>query len=57
VVGARLDLAVAALLFCTDNVTLPTKEEQTNRGLDNPRVRQGFDEGLAVLTRALGQTA
>jgi uridine phosphorylase len=57
VVGARLDLAVAALLFCSDNVTLPTEEEQTYRGLRNTNVRRGFDEGLAVLTRALCPTA
>jgi uridine phosphorylase len=53
VVGARLGLAVAALLFCTDNVTLPTEDEQTYRGLRNPDVQRGFDEGLAVLTSSL----
>ena len=46
VVGARLGLETGALLFCTDNVTLPKTEDHGYRGLADPRVRRGFNAGL-----------
>jgi uridine phosphorylase len=46
VVGARLGLETGALLFCTDNVTLPKKKDRGYRGLADPRVRRGFNAGL-----------
>jgi uridine phosphorylase len=53
VVGARLGLATGALLFCSDNVTLSTKEDRAYRGLANERVRRGFETGLAAVTEVL----
>ncbi len=52
VVGARLGLHTGALLFCTDNVTLPKTEDRGYRGLADPRVRRGFDAGLDAVVRA-----
>jgi hypothetical protein len=51
VVAARLGLQAGALLFCTDNVTLPQEADRGYRGLADPRVRRGFETGLdAVIT-------
>ncbi|MEN8163541.1 MAG: hypothetical protein ABFS37_05385 [Acidobacteriota bacterium] len=46
VVSARLGLAAGALLFCTDNVTLPKTGDQHYRGLADPRVQAAFESGL-----------
>jgi uridine phosphorylase len=56
VVGARLGLVTGAMLFCTDNVTLPKKKDQGYRGLADPRVRRGFEAGLEVAIRVLSAT-
>lgn len=53
VVSARLGLIAGALLFCTDNVTLPKTSDQHYRGLDDPRVRAAFDAGLAACLEVL----
>jgi uridine phosphorylase len=53
VVGARLGLTTGALLFCTDNVTLPKKKDRGYSGLADPRVRVGFDAGLEAAIQAL----
>ena len=53
VVGASLGLVMGALLFCTDNVTLPRDEDHGYRGLADPRVRRAFDAGLAVVIEVL----
>jgi len=53
VVGARLGLAVGALLFCTDNVTLEDATDRGYRGLQDPRVRLGFEVGLEVAVQVL----
>ena len=56
VVGACLQLRVAALFFCTDNVTLPREDDQRYRGLKDERVRQGFEAGLNVVTQVLSES-
>lgn len=56
VVGARLGLEVAALLFCTDNVNRPQSEEQSYRGLRNRSVRAGFEAGLRIVAEVLAGT-
>ena len=48
-----LCLRAAALLFCTDNVTLPREEDRGYRGLKDPRVQRGFDAGLKAAIAAL----
>lgn len=53
VVSARLGLTTGALLFCTDNVTLPKTSDQHYRGLAEPRVRAAFDAGLATCLEVL----
>ncbi len=53
VVSARLGLTAGALLFCTDNVTLPKQSDQHYRGLADPRVRAAFDAGLAACLEVL----
>jgi len=53
VVGARLGLTVGALLFCTDNVSLPRSEDQQYGGLRDPRVRSAFEAGLDAVTSVL----
>ena len=55
VVGARLGLCTAALLFCTDNVTVAAEEDRRYRGLVDPRVRRGFDVGLDVAVQVLAE--
>lgn len=59
VVAARLGLRLAALLFVTDNVTLPRSEDRDYRGLADPRVRSGFERALeaavATLRAAVGR--
>ena len=57
VAGARLGLPVAALLFCTDNVTLPRPGDRRYRGLAKPAVRRGFDAGLDAVIRVLAGSA
>jgi nucleoside phosphorylase len=56
VVGARLGLVTGALLFCTDNVTLPKKTDRGYRGLADPRVRRSFEVGLEAVIRVLSTT-
>ena len=53
VVGARLGLEMGALLFCSDNTTLPKNEDQVYRGLKNPTTRQGFEAGAEVVIQVL----
>lgn len=53
VVSASLGLRAAALLFCTDNVTLPRDEDRKYRGLKDPRVKRGFDAGLEAAIAVL----
>jgi len=55
VVGARLGLLAGALLFCTDNVSLPREEDRGYRGLVDPRVRRGFEAGLEIAIRVLAE--
>jgi len=53
VVGARLGLEMGALLFCSDNTTLPKTEDQVYRGLNNSATRQGFETGAAAVIEVL----
>ena len=53
VVGARLGLEMGALLFCSDNTTLPKDEDQVYRGLKNPTNRRGFEAGAEVVIQVL----
>ena len=53
VVGARLGLEMGALLFCSDNTTLPKSEDQVYGGLRNPATRRGFEAGAAALVEVL----
>jgi len=53
VVGARLGLEMGALLFCSDNTTLPKTEDQLYRGLKNPTTRRGFEAGAAAVVEVL----
>ncbi|MCK5378129.1 MAG: hypothetical protein KAJ78_01945, partial [Acidobacteria bacterium] len=53
VVSARLGLTAGALLFCTDNVTLPKTSDQHYRGFADSRVRAAFDAGLATCLEVL----
>ena len=46
VVSAALGLQAGALLFCTDNVSLPREEDHAYRGLKDQRVKLGFETGL-----------
>ena len=55
VVAARLGLEAGACLFCTDNVTLPSEEDHGYRGLEDARVRQGFEAGLEVAFSVLSK--
>jgi uridine phosphorylase len=57
IVGARLGLQTGALLFCTDNVNLPSEEDHGYRGLADPRVRRAFDAGLEAATEVLSGPA
>jgi uridine phosphorylase len=54
VVGARLGLEVSGLLFCTDNVNLPSDGDRRYQGLADERIRRAFDSGLHAAVRALG---
>ena len=49
VVSASLGLQAGALLFCTDNVNRPREEDHAYRGLEDPRVKRGFDAGLEAV--------
>ena len=53
VVAARIGLEAGALLFCTDNVTLPRDDDHGYRGLKDDRVRRAFDSGLSAVLQAL----
>jgi len=53
VVSASLGLRAGALLFCTDNVTLPREDDHGYRGLKDPRVKRGFDVGLGTVVEVL----
>jgi uridine phosphorylase len=55
VVGARLGIEVAALLFCTDNPTLASEADRQYSGLADARVCRAFEAGLAVVIDALVQ--
>ena len=52
-VGARLGLEMGALLFCSDNITLPKTEDQLYGGLKNPATRRGFEAGAAAVVEVL----
>ena len=53
VVGARLGLEMGALLFCSDNTTLPKTEDQVYGGLRNPATRRGFEAGATAIVEVL----
>jgi uridine phosphorylase len=53
VVSFSLGLRAAALLFCTDNVTVAHEEDRKYRGLKDPRVKRGFDAGLETAIAVL----
>ena len=53
VVGARLGLEMGALLFCSDNTTLPKDEDRVYGGLRNPDTRRGFEAGTAAVIEVL----
>ncbi|MEE4271688.1 MAG: hypothetical protein V2I67_08440 [Thermoanaerobaculales bacterium] len=53
VVGARLGLEMGALLFCSDNTTLPKDGDQVYGGLRNPATRRGFEAGAGVVVTTL----
>ncbi len=53
VVGARLGLEMGALLFASDNTTLPKTEDQVYSGLKNPSTRRGFEAGATAVIEVL----
>jgi uridine phosphorylase len=53
VVSASLGLQAGALLFCTDNVNQPREEDHGYRGLQDQRVKLGFDAGLEAAIAVL----
>jgi nucleoside phosphorylase len=53
VVGARLGLEIGALLFCSDNITLPKGADRLYGGLRNPATRRGFEVGAEAVVTAL----
>lgn len=53
VVGARLGFQVGALLFCTDNVSLPRTADQQYGGLGDDRVRRALDAGIDTVVEVL----
>jgi uridine phosphorylase len=53
VVGARLGLEMGALLFCSDNTTLPDHGDRVYGGLRNPATRSGFEAGAEAVINAL----
>jgi nucleoside phosphorylase len=57
VVGARLGLQMGALLFCTDNVALPSERDRGYGGLRDDRVRRAFESGLDAALSVLSETS
>jgi uridine phosphorylase len=55
VVSASLGLRAGAVLFCTDNVTLPRKDDHGYRGFEDPRVKRGFQAGLETAVSVLSE--
>lgn len=55
VVARRLGLTLAAVFFCTDNVTLEETEDQKYRGLAEPRIRLAFEAGLGLAISVLAE--
>lgn len=53
VVGATLGLRVAALFFCTDNVTLKDESDRKRSGLENDKVRRSFELGADIAVSVL----
>jgi hypothetical protein len=53
VVGARLGIEAAALLFCTDNPTLASEADRQYSGLADARVCGAFEAGLAAVIDTL----
>jgi uridine phosphorylase len=53
IVSAALGVRAGALLFCTDNVTLPREKDHGYRGLEDPRVKHGFECGLEAALSVL----
>jgi len=53
VVSVSLGLRAGALLFCTDNVTLPREDDHGYRGLRDPRVKRGFEAGVETAIAVL----
>jgi hypothetical protein len=51
--GARLGLAVGALLFCSDNTTAPRDEDRLYGGLRNPATRRAFEAGADTVIDVL----
>ena len=56
VVAARLGLAAGALLFCTDNPTLPSEIDHRYGGLADGRVCRAFEAGLKAAVSVLSTT-
>jgi uridine phosphorylase len=56
VAGAVMQLKVAALFFCTDNTTLPKKDDQKYKGLRDKKVQRGFETGLDIVVQVLSQS-
>ncbi len=46
---------MGALLFCTDNVTLPSSEDRSYRDLRDDRVSAGFEHGAAIVLDVLAE--
>jgi uridine phosphorylase len=55
VVSARLGLAAGALLFCTDNPTLPRETDHRYGGLADGRVCRAFEAGLKAVVSVLAK--
>ncbi len=55
VVARRLGLALGAVFFCTDNVTLAEGDDRVYRGLAEPRIRRGFEVGLGLAVSVLAR--
>lgn len=53
IVAQALDLELGTVLFATDNVTAAETDDRSYRGLDNPRVRAGFEVASKAAVDAL----
>ncbi|MCG3138558.1 MAG: Purine nucleoside phosphorylase DeoD-type [Phycisphaerae bacterium] len=53
VVASTLRLALSAIFFITDNITLDNPDDRKRRGLDIPLINQGFNAALDVAVNVL----